>query len=106
MNEGFCTASTICMPSKDIVAREIEGELVIVPLAAGTGYVEDEPYTLNETGKAMWDRLDGKKSLAEVAAELAVEFEAARAEIERDVVGLARELLKRRILAEVSSGGV
>jgi hypothetical protein len=94
MNESICTANTICKPSEDIVVREIEGELVIVPLAAGTGDVEDEPYTLNETGKAMWNRLDGKKSLAEVAAELAVEFEA-----------LARELLKRKILAEVSSGG-
>jgi hypothetical protein len=83
----------------------IEGEMVIVPLTAGIGDLEDELYTLNETGKAMWNRLDGKKSLGEVAAELAAEFDGAREEIERDVVGLAAELLRRRILAEVPPGG-
>jgi len=105
MNASHCTPDTICRPSANLVVRDIEGELVIVPLAAGTGEVEDDPYTLNETGKAIWDRLDGKKTLAEVAAGLALEFEAARGEIERDVVGLARGLLKRKILAEVSSRG-
>jgi len=39
------------IPSEDVVAREIEGELIIVPLAAGIGDLEDELYTLNETGK-------------------------------------------------------
>jgi hypothetical protein len=30
------------VPSEDVVAREIEGELIIVPLAAGIGDMEDE----------------------------------------------------------------
>ena len=29
-------------PSEDVVAREIEGELIIVPLVAGIGDMEDE----------------------------------------------------------------
>ena len=32
-------------PSEDVVAREIEGELIIVPLVAGIGDMEDELYT-------------------------------------------------------------
>ena len=43
--------------SDDVVAREIEGEIIIVPLVAGIGDLEDELFTLNETGKAIWDRL-------------------------------------------------
>jgi hypothetical protein len=31
-------------PSDEIVAREIEGELIIVPLTAGIGNLEDELY--------------------------------------------------------------
>ncbi|TFG60115.1 MAG: PqqD family peptide modification chaperone, partial [Deltaproteobacteria bacterium] len=54
------------IPSEDVVAREIEGELIIVPLAAGIGDLEDELYTLNETGKALWARLDGKSTLTEI----------------------------------------
>lgn len=88
-------------PSEDIVARSIEGELIIVPLVAGIGDFEDELYSLNETGKAVWDRLDGKKSLKEVLAELSAEFEAPAREIEKDLIGLVDELVRRRILVAV-----
>jgi len=89
------------VPSEDIVAREIEGELIIVPLVAGIGNIEDELFTLNETGRAVWDRLDGQKSLEEVVKDLSTEFEAPEGEIEKDVMGLTEELLKRRIIVEV-----
>jgi hypothetical protein len=88
-------------PSEDIVARSIEGELIIVPLVAGIGDLEDELYTLNETGKAVWDRLDGKKKLKEVLAELSAEFDAPAGEIEKDLMGLVEELVRRRIVAEI-----
>ena len=90
----------VVVPSEDVVAREIEGELIIVPLVAGIGDMEDELYTLNETGKAVWDRLDGKTSLRAVAATLAEEYEAPVGEIEKDILGLIEELLKRRMLVE------
>jgi Coenzyme PQQ synthesis protein D (PqqD) len=88
-------------PSEDIVARRIEGELIIVPLVAGIGDLEDELYTMNETGKAIWDRLDGKKKLREILAELSTEFEAPAGEIEKDLIGLVEELVRRKILVEV-----
>ena len=91
----------IYAPSEDIVARSIEGELIIVPLVAGIGDLEDELFTLNETGKVIWDRLDGKKKLKEVLAELSAEFEAPVGEIEQDLIGLVEELVRRKILAEV-----
>jgi len=90
------------VPSDDVVVREIEGELVIVPLVSGIGNVEDELFTLNETGRVIWERLDGIKSLKDLARELASEYEAPEGEIERDVIGLVQELLRRRMLVEVS----
>ena len=87
-------------PSDDVVAREIEGELIIVPLVAGIGDMEDELFTLNEIGKVIWDRLDGQKSLKDLVAELSAEFEASSDDIQRDVTGFVEELLKRRILVE------
>jgi len=88
----------ICTASEDVVAREIEGELIIVPLAAGIGDAEDDLYTMNETGKAIWGRLDGKRTLRDVSAELAAEFNAPPGEIEKDVLGLAAELARRKML--------
>ena len=88
----------VYVPSEDIVAREIEGELIIVPLVAGIGDMEDELFALNDTGKDIWRKLDGKTTLAGVAKALAVEYAAQPQEIERDVVGLVGELVHRKML--------
>jgi hypothetical protein len=92
------TLDMVYASSEDVVAREIEGELIIVPLVAGIGDMEDELYTLNDTGKAIWDKLDGTRTLAQIATELADEYAAPINEIERDVLGLTTELAQRKIL--------
>jgi hypothetical protein len=88
-------------PSENVVARTVEGELIIVPLVAGIGDLEDELFTLNETAKAIWERLDGKRKLRDVLHELSEEFEASEGEIEQDLIGLVGELVGRRILVAV-----
>ena len=87
--------------SDDIVAREIEGELIIVPLTSGIGGLEDALFTFNETGKAIWSRLDGKTVLSEIAADMADEFDALPSAIETDTLGLLSELLERQMVVEV-----
>ena len=94
------TLDTIYTPSEDVVARKIEGEIIIVPLVAGMGDTDDELFTLNETGKAIWERLDGQRSLQDVIGELAAGYEAPAGEIETDVLGLVGELVSRRMLVE------
>ena len=64
-------------PSDDVVGREFEGEIIIAPLVSGIGDMEDELFTLNDTGKAIWDQLDGQRSLAGVVAALVPQFEQA-----------------------------
>ncbi len=91
----------IFKPSDAIVAREIEGELIIVPLTAGIGDIEDDLFTFNPTGRAIWKGLDGRKSLKAIIEELAADFEGAPEEIEEDVLGLVEELVKKRIVVEV-----
>jgi hypothetical protein len=89
-------------PSDDIVARDIDGELLIVPLTADVGDEHEALFTLNETGRAVWDRLDGRRSLADVARELSADYDASIEAIQADVLGLVGELLARRIVAEVA----
>ena len=98
--ETKVTLDSVFVPSKDVVARDIEGELIIVPLASGIGDAEDEIYALNETGRMIWVSLDGRK-LREVIEALEVEFESKPGEIETDVLGLVTELTKRKMLAAV-----
>lgn len=96
--EAKAPLDAIYVPSEDIVAREIEGEIIIVPLVAGIGDMEDELYTLNETGQAIWDRLDGQQSLRDVVEALSTEYEAPAGMIQEDVLGLVAELVNRKIL--------
>lgn len=93
------TLSDVCVPSDDVVAREIEGEIIIVPLVAGMGDADDELYTLNETGRAVWERLDGVRTLADVAAALLSQYDDSETQLESDVLGFAREMVRRGILA-------
>jgi hypothetical protein len=90
--------SDVFKPSEDVVAREIEGEIIIVPIAAGIGDMEDELYSLNETGRAIWDRLDGHTTLADVAGELTARFDADPDIVSADVLGLVGELADRGIV--------
>jgi hypothetical protein len=86
--------------SGDVVVREIEDEIVIVPLVSGIGDIEDELFTLNETARAIWERLDGVRTPAAIIRELAAEYEAPDGLIEGDVVGILQELLERRMIVE------
>jgi len=85
-------------PSQDVVARKIEGEMIIIPMVAGIGDLEDELYTLNKTGQAVWEKLNGIKSIRVIVDELAAEYLAPIETIQEDVLGIIGELARRRII--------
>jgi hypothetical protein len=89
-------------PSQDLVARKIERELIIIPITSGIADAESEIFTVNETGQAVWEKLDGKRNLGEVVKILVSKFEASPAEIEKDVIGLVNTLLAKKMLKRVS----
>ena len=88
----------------DVVAREIEGELIIVPLTSGIGDLEDELFTLNETGRSIWERLDGSQTLQQVVESLNQYFKDSASSIEDDVTGFVSELIKMKMVVVVSDG--
>lgn len=92
---------TVYKASADVVAREIGGEIILVPLVSGMGDLEDELYTLNATGTAVWKLLDGTRSLRTIAGLLARKYRAKLPVVEKDVVDLAAELLRRKMLVVV-----
>jgi len=92
------TLEVICKPSEDIVARQIEGNILIIPLVAGIVEVEGELFTLNHTGRAIWQKLDGVRTLKEVAALLARDFATPLADLENDIVRFADELRRHGLV--------
>ena len=90
----------IYKPSEEVVAREIQGDFIVIPITSGAGDPEDEIFTLNDTGRAVWDKLNGKKNLKEIGSELAKEFDGPIEEIEKGILGIVEELLNRKIVVE------
>jgi len=101
--EAKINLDAIYSSSDDVVTREIKGELLIVPLVSGIGDMEDDIFSLNKTGKVIWERIDGKARLKDIVEDISTTFEASEGEIKRDVTGFVEELLKRKILIEVTS---
>ena len=89
--------------SENVIAREIEGELIIVPIASGVSQGDEELYTLNESGRAVWTYLDGTKTLQEIVDALVADYDANSELIARDVRGLVGELLSRHIVVEAGA---
>lgn len=84
--------------SDDVVAREIEGELIIIPMVAGIGNMENELYALDEIGQEIWNRIDGQRSVDQIINELESLYDAARETIQKDVLGLISEIVSRKII--------
>ncbi|MCI0474719.1 MAG: PqqD family protein [Anaerolineales bacterium] len=92
--------SQIWVKSDDVVERNLDGEVILVPLASGVGDLEDELFALNPIGQAIWALLDGSRTTAQMIEQLMQEFEADRALIETDVIGFLEELGKRKLIVE------
>jgi len=92
------------LPSEDIIAREIDGKLIIVPLTAGFSDMENERYTFNNADRKIWKLLDGQQTLSDVVGIPAETYSAPAGGIKEDVVGLVGGLVDRHILIEAPHG--
>lgn len=89
--------------SDNVVAREIEGEIIIIPISSDIRNSEDEIFTLNENARAIWEKLNGKNTLKDIINKIESKFQAAPEKIQKDVLGFTEELSKRNILIEVKN---
>ncbi|MBT3386838.1 MAG: PqqD family protein [Desulfobacula sp.] len=87
--------------SDQVITRKIEDDLIIVPLNDGIGDLDAEMFSLNVTGIAIWEKLDGTKSLDTVIAETAKDFNISFDHIKEDVVELVEKLLKLGFLVKL-----
>jgi hypothetical protein len=83
------TLDDVLSLAPDIVARESDGEQVVVLPEQGKFIV------LNQTGADVFRAIDGRLSLGAIAAALSERHDAPLDEVESDVLAFAGELLKR-----------
>ena len=86
----------------DFVQRDVAGECILVPIRPRLSDVSSL-YVLNETGAAVWHRIDGNRSAASIVDELAAEFDVTRERLERDLTSLFSDLLEIQAIIEAHS---
>jgi hypothetical protein len=74
---------------KDLVTRSIAGETIIVPVRNNVGDL-DSIYTLNEIGTMIWEFIDGKKSVSEIAEAICDAYDVTPEEAIKDAFDFLR----------------
>jgi hypothetical protein len=74
-----------------VVARVVAGETLIVPIRGKVGDLASI-YSFNGTGTLVWKLLESPKTVAQLAASVAKEYEVDSAQAERDVASFVGEM--------------
>jgi hypothetical protein len=88
--------------SRDVVVRQVEDEVILFPYASGEDDSENEPYFLKTTGKAIWERFNGKKKLQHIIVDLAARYNTPVTVIEKDVLKFVEKLIQKKLLVKIS----
>jgi hypothetical protein len=91
----------VYVPSDKVVARNIEGEIILVPIEDGVADFNDALYSLNETGRRMWEQFSSQTSLGMICARLAEEYNASMETIQADVFKLIHRLSEMKLIKRV-----
>ena len=86
--------------SEDFVQRNVAGECLLVPIRRRLTDT-NSIYVLNETGAEVWQRLDGTRSVRDIADDLHAAYEVATEQLEQDLKGLIDDLLSIEAIHEV-----
>ncbi len=83
-----------------IVARQIGGEMLLVPIRKSLGDLESI-YMLNETALFAWQMFDGECTLAVIRDLITNEFEVDKLQAEQDLIELVEQMEQMGALIKV-----
>lgn len=75
----------------ELVTRRIAGETIIVPVRSHVGDLESI-YSLNETASFLWELIDGRRTVRQLADALVEQYDVSPDQAMADVAELAESL--------------
>ncbi len=93
--------ATIYSKNPDFVQRDVAGECILVPIRR-TLTDAKSIFVLNDTGAALWNRIDGTRPIHEIASEFAEEYDVAAEQLSQDFETLLADLLSIHAIEEVA----
>jgi len=88
---------TILKKNENVVFRKIQDEYILVPIVASAADVESI-FNLNETGAAVWERIDGIRALSDIIEDIKSEYESKDKKIEDDVMAFVNEMIDAKLI--------
>ena len=85
----------------EVVSRQIEGELVIVPIRRGVGDL-NSLYTLNPVGSTLWEFMNEGHTIPEMVNRVCDEFDVASVQAQVDIQAFLDSLLEEKLIQPVS----
>jgi len=92
------------MRNPQVVSRQIGDEMILVPVGAQIVQAQSL-YTLNETGRFLWEQLGLARSRAELVEALVEAFEGEPARAEQDLDAFLAELEREGCIQAAGGGG-
>ncbi len=89
--------STVFRPRGEYVAREIGGEMILVPVRSGVAEL-DSIFTLNEVGAVIWEGVVRGNTLEEIVAAVVTGFEVDEEPAFRDAVEFLESLRENGVV--------
>jgi Coenzyme PQQ synthesis protein D (PqqD) len=83
--------------NREVVARQIEGELVIVPIRSGVGDL-NSLYTLNQVGSVLWDFMNEGHTIEEMVSRVCDEFEVSGSQAQNDIQNFLGAMLEEKLV--------
>ena len=87
--------------NREVVSRQIEGELIIVPIRHGVGDL-NSLYTLNQVGLVLWDFMQEEHTVPEMMNRVCDEFEVTAAQAQDDIREFLDSLLEEKLIQLVA----
>jgi Coenzyme PQQ synthesis protein D (PqqD) len=85
----------------DYVQRDVAGECILVPIKR-TLTEANSIYVLNETGAALWNRIDGQRTAQDIVTDFCNEYEVEAEQLAKDFTSLLDDLLSIQAVEEMA----
>jgi hypothetical protein len=87
--------------NREVVTRQIAGELIIVPIRHGVGDL-NSLYTLNQVGTVLWDFMRDEHTVSEMLHRVCEEFEVTAEQAQNDIREFLGLLLEEKLVQLVA----
>ena len=88
------------IPKDSLVFRRIAEEVILVPIRKRAADI-DKMYSINETGARIWELMDGKNTLEEIAKRISQEYDVEESVVKEDILELTNKLISIDAVEEV-----